>query len=81
MQRIVDGAAVDTMTVKVNGDFQEFDFTGPSQDLLDSASFESGEGGLTGYPAEPSQTGFDYTIVPGHLGEVWMGATPASFSR
>jgi hypothetical protein len=79
VQRIIEGAAADTMTVKVNGDYQEFDFAGPSQDLLDSASFTSGEGGLTGYPAEPTLAGFDYTIVPGHLGEVWMGASPNQF--
>jgi len=79
VQRIIDGAAVDTMTVKVNGDFQEFDFAGPAEDLLDSASFTSGEGDLSAFPAEPSLTGFDYTIVPGHLGEVWMGATPTQF--
>jgi hypothetical protein len=79
VQRIVDGAAVDTMQVKVNGDFQEFDFAGPSKDLIDSASFASGDGGLSAYPAEPSAVGFDYTIVPGHLGEVWMGAAPDRF--
>jgi hypothetical protein len=79
VQRIVDGAAVDTMNVKVNGDFQEFDFAGPSRDLIDSASFASGDGGLSEYPAEPSSVGFDYTIVPGHLGEVWMGASPNQF--
>ncbi len=39
VQRIVEGAAMDKMKVKVNGDFQEFDFSGPSRDLLDSASF------------------------------------------
>ena len=79
VQRIVEGGAVDKLTVKVNGDFQEFDFSGPSRDLLDSASFTSGEGGLTQFPAEPSTTGFDYTIVPGHLGEVWMGVPQAEF--
>jgi hypothetical protein len=79
VQRIVDGAAIDTMTVKVNGDFQEFDFAGPSRDLIDSASFASGEGALSEFPAEPTSTGFDYTIVPGHLGEAWMGATPTRF--
>jgi hypothetical protein len=79
VQRIVDGAAIDTMTVKVNGDFQEFDFAGPSRDLIDSASFTSGEGTLSEFPAEPTSTGFDYTIVPGHLGEAWMGATPTQF--
>jgi hypothetical protein len=70
---------MDTMNVKVYGDFQEFDFAGAARDLIDSASFTSGEGGLTSYPAEPSTAGFDYTIVPGHLGEVWMGATENQF--
>lgn len=79
VQRILNGAAVDSMKVKVNGDFQEFVFAGPSKDLLDSASFTSGEGGLTQYPTEAVDAGFDYTIVPGHLGQVWMGATPAQF--
>ena len=79
VDRIVNGAAMDQMQIKVNGDFQEFDFSGPSQDLIDSASFATGQGGLTSFPGEPSQTGFDYTIVPGHLGQVWMGATPTEF--
>ena len=65
VQRIVEGAAMNTMKVKVNGDFQEFQFAGPARDLLDSASFTSGQGGLTQYPAEPSSVGFDYTIA-GH---------------
>lgn len=79
VHRIVNGAAIDKLQIKVNGDFQEFDFSGPSQDLLDSSSFTSGQGGLSAFPSEPAQTGFDYTIVPGHLGQVWMGATPAQF--
>ena len=79
VQRILEGAAMNTMKVTVNGDFQEFEFSGPARDLLDSASFTSGEGGLTQYPAEPSTVGFDYTVVPGHLGEVWMGSSPNQF--
>jgi hypothetical protein len=79
VQRILDGAGMNTMTVKVNGDFQEFDFAGPAMDLIDSASFMSGEGGLTAYPAEPTVAGFDYTVVPGYLGEIWMGVTPTQF--
>ena len=79
VQRILNGAAMDSAAVKVNGDYQEFVFTGPSQDLLDSASFANGQGGLTQFPAEPSRAGFDSTIVPGHLGQVWMGVTPAQF--
>ena len=68
VQRILNGAAVDRVRVKVNGDFHEFVFAGPGRDLLDSASFASGDGGLSQFPAEPQDTGFDYTIVPGHLG-------------
>ena len=79
VQRIIEGAALDKMQIKVNGDFQEFDFSGPARDLVDSASFISGEGGLTVFPAEPIAANFDYTIVPGHLGEVWMGITEAEF--
>ena len=79
VQRILNGAAMDAMKVKVNGDFHEFEFSGPSQDLVDSASFVSGDAGLTSYPAEPSPAGFDYTIVPGHLGQVWMGAPESRF--
>jgi hypothetical protein len=67
------------MKIRVNGDFQEFDFSGPARDVVDSASFVSGEGGLTQFPTEPLAANFDYTIVPGHLGEVWMGVTPTQF--
>jgi hypothetical protein len=79
VQRIVEGAAIDKMQIKINGDFQEFDFSGPARDLVDNASFVSGEGGLTQFPAEPTAANFDYTIVPGHLGEVWMGVSQAQF--
>ena len=79
VQRILQGAALDTLRVKVNGDFHEFEFGGPARDILDSATFESGQGALTQFPAEPAQISFDYSIVPGHLGQVWMGATPVRF--
>jgi hypothetical protein len=79
VQRIIEGAAMDKMQIKVNGDFQEFHFSGQARDLVDSASFMSGQGGLTAFPEEPTAVNFDYTIVPGHLGEVWMGVTEAQF--
>jgi hypothetical protein len=79
VQRILNGAAMDVMKVKVNGDFHEFEFSGPSQDLVDSASFENGHAGLTAYPTEPPSPDFNYTIVPGHLGQIWMGALPQQF--
>ena len=79
VQRIVAGAAVDTMTVKINGDFHEFQFKGPAQDLIDSASFASGQGGQLSFPNEPALDGFTYSPVPGNLGEVWLGVFPSQF--
>lgn len=79
VQRILNGSAVNVMKVKVNGDFHEFEFSGPARDLIDSASFSEGQAGLASFPAEPAQIAFDYTIVPGHLGQVWMGAVPTRF--
>jgi hypothetical protein len=76
VQRILHGAAMDVMKVKVNGDFHEFEFSGPAQGIVDSASFTAGQAALTTYPVEPAAIGFDYTIVPGHLGQVWMGSAP-----
>ena len=79
VQRILNGAAMDAMKIKVNGDFQEFSFGGPAQDLLDNVSFTSGQGGPTAFPAEPANAGFDYTVVPGHLGQVWLGIPESRF--
>ena len=54
VQRVLCGAAVDQMTVKLNGDFHQFEFKGMAQDLIDSASFQAGQGGATTYPPEPA---------------------------
>lgn len=77
VQRIVQGAAVDVLRVKVNGDYHEFEFSGPARDLLDSVSFAAGQGGLTAFPEEPPSIAFDYSVIPGHVGQVWMGVGPS----
>ncbi|HXM41611.1 MAG TPA: hypothetical protein VN924_10185 [Bryobacteraceae bacterium] len=79
LQRILCGAAVDKMTVKVNGDFHTFEFEGMGQDLLDSASFTAGEGQMSSFPVEPALGAFDYSIVPGNMGEAWLGIAPSQF--
>jgi hypothetical protein len=79
VSRIVCGAAVDTCVVSVNGDFHEFTFSGPAADLIDSTAFTAGASGFTSFPAEPSLDSFDYSIVPGHLGQVWLGNTANQF--
>ena len=79
VQRLLCGAAVNQMSVTVNGDFHQFGFNGMAQDLVDSSSFASGSGQLTVFPAEPALGAFDYSIVPGNMGEAWMGSTPNQF--
>ena len=76
VQRLICGAAVDKMTISVNGDFHELVFTGDAADLVDSGSFQSGQAGLTAYPSEPALSMLDYSLVPGNLGEAWLGVTP-----
>ncbi len=79
LQRLLVGAAVNQLDMKVNGDYHEFQFTGLAADLLDTVSFTPQQGGLTQFPAEPAVSTFDYTIIPGHLGEAWLGAIPNQF--
>lgn len=79
LQRIVSGAAVDQFVMNVNGDYHEFMFKGAACDVLDSGSFASGQAALTQFPAEPPIADNDYEIVPGHLGQVWLGSTPERF--
>ena len=79
VQRVVAGAAVDAVTIKVNGDFHEFDFSGQAQDLLDTSSFQNGQCGLVSFPPEPVVSSISYSIIPGHMGQVWLGSVPERF--
>jgi hypothetical protein len=79
VSRIVTGAAVDVFGISVNGDFQEMQFSGPAANLLDSSSFQTGTAGLSSFPTEPSLNNFDYSIVPGNLGQAWLGTGPSEF--
>ncbi|HWF10751.1 MAG TPA: hypothetical protein VG297_19925 [Bryobacteraceae bacterium] len=79
VQRVISGLAVDRFTINLNGDFHGFDFKGAAQDIVDSSSFVSGQGGATAFPAEPAAAEFDYSPVPGNLGQVWLGVVPSQF--
>jgi hypothetical protein len=79
VQRILCGAGVDAMEIQVNGDYHGFRFTGLARDLLDSSSFASGVAELQGFPMEPALDNFDYSVVPGHLGQAWLGNSPNQF--
>jgi hypothetical protein len=79
VQRMLCGAAVDQMEIVVNGDYHEFHFSGLAQDVLDSSSFSAGPAQLQSFPAEPALDAFDYSIVPGNMGQAWLGTSPAQF--
>lgn len=79
VQRLLCGAAVDQMEIVVNGDYHEFHFSGIAQDVLDSSSFVAGAAQLASYPAEPALAAFDYSIVPGNMGQAWLGSSPEQF--
>jgi hypothetical protein len=79
VQRILSGAAVDRMTVQVNADYHEMAFSGMAQDLIDNLTFSGDAGELTAFPAEPAPELFDYSVVPGNLGQAWLGTAPDRF--
>src|SRR5574340_430145 len=79
VQRLISGAAVNRAELRVNGDFHEFQFSGEAQDLIDTSSFAAGMGQLTAFPPEPALDAFDYSIVPGHMGQAWLGTSPERF--
>jgi hypothetical protein len=79
VQRLLAGAVADETKVRVNSDWHEFEFGGPAAELIDSVSFVPGEGQLDAFPMEPAEAAFDYSIIPGHMGQVWLGIIPERF--
>ncbi len=77
--RVITGAAVNSLQVSINGDRHDFVFAGAAADILDASSFQPGAAGLQSYPSEPTIGIFNYTGVPGHLGQVWLGQEPSQF--
>jgi hypothetical protein len=86
VHRLLQGAAVDELSVLVNGDFHELRFRGLARDVVDSASY-AGQGtgeveeteSSSGFPAEPAAADFNYSVVPGHMGQAWLGAPASRF--
>ncbi len=74
VSRLVTGGCVNKFQIAVKSDMHELRFSGPAADVLDSASGAFGMSGLTQFPLEPSTTEFDYSIVDGQLGQVWLGS-------
>ena len=79
MQRLLCGAAVDQMEILVNGDYHEVHFKGLAQDVAGQRELLGGRGQLQSFPEEPALDGFDYSVVPGHIGQAWLGTSPTQF--
>jgi hypothetical protein len=74
VSRLITGAGVDRLRIDVKGDTHDLHFSGPACDVLDSCSATFGVSGVGTFPPEPALSSFDYSIVPGQLGQVWMGS-------
>jgi len=79
VQRILAGCGVDRLRIGVNGDFHAFRFSGIAKDLVDSATHTANQAGLVSFPTEPAIGEWNYTVVPGNLGQAWMGNVPSEF--
>jgi len=74
VSRLITGAGVDKFQIDVKGDVHSLYFSGSAADVLDSCSSAFGVSGITSFLAEPALSTFSYSIVPGQLGEVWLGS-------
>ena len=79
LQRILRGASINKLKIKVNSDYHSFVFSGEARDVVDSATFTAGLGSLTSFPAEPDLAAFDYSAIPGNLGQAWLGTSATQF--
>jgi len=79
VQRLLCGAAIDELEIAINGDYHEFHFSGMAQDVVDTSSFSASAGQLQAFPQEPALGAFDYSIVPGNMGQAWLGTTASQF--
>lgn len=79
VQRVLCGGSINRMEVDLNGDYHGFTFQGLAQDVVDSGSFSAGMGALSTYPAEPVIDPTPLSVIPGHLGQVWLGAIATRF--
>ena len=77
VDRILVGGSCGRFQVKINADYHELEFSGEAQDVIDTESFASGQGGLGSFPVEPTLVGDMAAPIPGNLGQAWLG-TPAN---
>ena len=79
LNRAVTGAAVDVLSISINGDLHEMVFRGPAANLVTADGISGAEGSSFSFPQEPNVGTFEYAVVPGHLGQVWLGNSSPQF--
>jgi hypothetical protein len=77
VQRVVTGAGVDEMELRIDGTEHRLRFRGPVAQHIDSASFAPQMGGLAQFPAEPEIEAQSWAPVPGNLGQAYIGSSPS----
>ena len=68
VDRILVGGSCGRFQVKINADYHELEFAGEAQDVIDTESFTSGQGGLASFPAEPAVVG---NMPPPRFPAIW----------
>ncbi|MEP7361798.1 MAG: hypothetical protein ABI972_00965, partial [Acidobacteriota bacterium] len=75
VQRAVAGVVFNELRVNINGDYHEMAFSGEGRTFFDSSTFVGGIAGLTEYPPEPIVDQYSVSLIPGTLGQAWIGST------
>jgi hypothetical protein len=70
---------VNRLEVRVNGDYHDLRFSGVAQELIDTTSFSGQIGQLQAFPAEPAVAALEYLLIPGNMGQIWLGSSPRQF--
>jgi hypothetical protein len=79
IQRLLAGVGVNRMRFLINGDFHQIHFDGVGAELVDDHTFVADTAGLTEFPVEPEGPYNHFSLVPGSLGQAWLGAIPSKF--
>jgi len=75
VQRGVSGVGFEELRININGDFHEMTVAGEGRNYFDSVSFVDGIAGLSEFPPEPIVDAGSVKLIPGTLGQAWIGST------
>lgn len=79
-QDIINGAIVTDFSITANGPMHMIKMSGQGQQVIDTVTFTTGQGGLSSFPTEPATQTLTGQAIAGHKGQAWTGATPSNFT-